>query len=55
MKPENSEQSTLAEQLNQVFVRPSGRAIDEMRQLHSKLISRPTPTVRYYARSGTPR
>ena len=33
MKPENSEQSPLAEQLNQVFVRPSGRAIDEMRQV----------------------
>jgi ribonuclease PH len=31
MKPDNSEQSDLAEQLNQVFVRPSGRAIDEMR------------------------
>lgn len=31
MRPDNSEQSDLAEQLNQVFVRPSGRAIDEMR------------------------
>ena len=31
MKPDHSEQSDLAEQLNQVFVRPSGRAIDEMR------------------------
>lgn len=34
MKPENSEQSQLAEQLNQAFVRPSGRAIDEMRQVN---------------------
>ena len=33
MKPDNSEQSALAQQLNQVFVRPSGRAIDEMRQV----------------------
>jgi ribonuclease PH len=31
MRPDNSEQSDLAEQLNQVFVRPSGRAVDEMR------------------------
>ena len=31
MKPDNSEHSDLAEQLNQVFVRPSGRATDEMR------------------------
>ncbi len=31
MRPDHSEQSDLAEQLNQVFVRPSGRAIDEMR------------------------
>ena len=31
MKPDNSENSDLAEQLNQVFVRPSGRATDEMR------------------------
>lgn len=31
MKPDHSEQSDLAEQLNQVFVRPSGRAVDEMR------------------------
>ena len=33
MKPDHSEQNSLAEQLNQVFVRPSGRAIDEMRQV----------------------
>ncbi len=33
MKPDNSQQSDLAEQLDQVFVRPSGRAIDEMRQV----------------------
>ena len=31
MRPDNSEHSDLAEQLNQVFVRPSGRATDEMR------------------------
>lgn len=33
MKPDNSEQSPLAEQLDQVFIRPSGREIDEMRQV----------------------
>ena len=33
MKPDNSEPTALAEQLNQVFVRPSGRAVDEMRKV----------------------
>ena len=33
MKPDNSEQSPLAEQLDQVFIRPSGREIDEMRKV----------------------
>jgi ribonuclease PH len=36
MKPDNLETSDLAEQLNEVFVRPSGREIDEMRNISFK-------------------
>jgi len=33
MKPEKQETSSLADQLNEVFIRPSGREIDEMRKV----------------------
>jgi ribonuclease PH len=33
MKPEKQETSSLANQLNEVFIRPSGRKIDEMRKV----------------------
>ena len=33
MKPDHTEPSLLAEQLNQVFKRPSGRKLDEMRSV----------------------
>lgn len=33
MKPDNSEKSPLAEQLNQIFARPSGRSMNEMREV----------------------
>jgi ribonuclease PH len=36
MKPDDSEKSALAQQLDQVFKRPSGRAEDEMREVSFK-------------------
>ncbi len=33
MKPEQQKTSSLADQLNEIFTRPSGRAIDEMRKV----------------------
>lgn len=37
MKPDNSEKSPIAQQLDEIFVRPSGREIDQMREVQFQL------------------
>ena len=48
MKPDNSEPTALAEQLNQVFIRPSGRAVDEIAKSHFKQILLLTQMDQFY-------
>ncbi len=41
MKPDSENHGSLEEQLEQVFVRPSGREIDQMRKVRLEPVSRP--------------
>ena len=49
MKSEMNESSDLASQLDQIFERPSGRALDEMRSVEFETGIAPMPMAPCYA------